>query len=74
MKQPSEKQIEFAKKISKELGDDFPASSDQFTAQAYYLYIKNHIDEYNKEIRDSPIDEDDIMYGFCGNDVWCENY
>ena len=42
---PSEKQIRLAEEIADTLNIDFPQSSKDFTARAYYKFIKNHIKE-----------------------------
>lgn len=58
MKSPSDAQIKFADEIAKVLGIDFPISSKEFTAQCYYYFIRNHIDEY----RDSVINETNCWF------------
>lgn len=67
MKTPSDKQIKFADRIAATLEIDFPKSSDDFTAATYYNFIKNHIDEYNKQKRYIRADfqlENDIFWGY----------
>ena len=68
MKSPTSKQIEFADKIASALDLDFPRGSYDFTAQAYWIFISDHIKEY-KEIKINhciPIleDENDIFWGY----------
>ena len=39
---PSDKQIEFADSIAKELGIDFPTSSKDFTAKTYWQFVNKY--------------------------------
>lgn len=69
MKSPSEKQIKFADEIASKLNLDFPRGSYDFTAQRYYYFISQHIEEYKKISSKNctfPFleDEDDIFWGY----------
>ena len=46
MKQPSEKQINFANKISNSLNKPVPTEK---TAQAYFLYISENLEAYQEK-------------------------
>lgn len=48
MKSPSNKQIELADKIANVLKIDFPRNDADFTAYAYYHFIKEHINDYSQ--------------------------
>ena len=69
MKSPSQKQIKFANEIASTLNLDSPKESLDFTAQAYWIFISEHIEEYKsicKAIRDeqSLDDSDDPYWGY----------
>ena len=67
MKSPSEKQIALADNIAKTLGLEFPRGDYDFTAQAYWRFIKDNIDKYNKICADF----EDPTYGLLGEyDDW----
>ena len=46
MKSPSKKQIVLADNIAKTLGLEFPRGDYDFTAQAYWEFIKNNFGIY----------------------------
>lgn len=46
MNNPTEKQIKYAKRIADRLGLDLPKD---YTKQAYWNFIKEHVEEYNVE-------------------------
>jgi hypothetical protein len=62
MRLPSEAQIKFADEISKVLNIDFPISSREFTAQQYYNFIANHINDYREVLNSDPSYEDDLEW------------
>lgn len=69
MKSPSQKQIKFANEIASTLNLDSPRESLDFTAQAYWIFISEHIKEYKsfcKAIRDEQsLDvSDDPYWGY----------
>lgn len=67
MKSPSEKQIALADNIAKTLGLEFPRGDYDFTAQAYWRFIKDNFDEYNEACADF----EDPTYGLLGEyDDW----
>ena len=67
MKSPSKKQIVLADDIAKTLGLEFPRGDYDFTAQAYWEFIKNNIDKYNEAYADF----EDPTYGLFGEyDDW----
>ena len=75
MKAPSKKQMELVDEIADCLNIDFPNSSTDFTAQSYYNFIKNHINDYYDFIEYPETDEDYLNWmGMYENDVWCEHY
>lgn len=57
---PTEKQIEFAELIAKELGIDFPQSSKDFTKQIYCEFIKEYYDEFKDKTDWQSWDEDEM--------------
>lgn len=63
-KSPSEAQIKFTDFIAATLGIDFPQSSQEFTAQAYYHFIRSHYNEIQEYFLDSRYDGDDEMDWF----------
>ena len=73
MKTPTEKQIHLVENMTRILGIKFPKSPNDFTRQSYFLWIRDHIDEYKEAIYSTIYDED-YVYEFCQNDVWCEHY
>lgn len=67
MKSPSEKQIVLANNIAKTLRLEFPRGDYDFTAQAYWEFIKNNVDKYNEACADF----EDQTYGLLGEyDDW----
>ena len=60
MKTPSEAQINFANEISFVLGVDFPMSSKDYTAKAYYEFIRDHINRYQNAMSGDPNWDDDF--------------
>ena len=44
MNNPSEKQVKYAKRIADRLGLELPKD---YTKQAYWHFIKDHVEEYN---------------------------
>ena len=73
MKAPSEKQIAYAKYLASIFEIDFPASSRDFTANAYRAFIEKYAEEL-RNIRIESIADEDYCYDICQNDVWCEEY
>ena len=57
---PTEKQIEFAEAIAKELVIDFPQSSKEFTKQIYFEFIKEHYEEFKDKTEWCSWDEDEM--------------
>ena len=67
MKSPSKKQIALVDNIAMTLGLEFPRGDYDFTAQAYWKFIKDNIDKYNEMCADF----EDPTYGLLGEcDDW----
>ena len=73
MKSPTQKQIEYAEVIAKELEIDFPTCSKDFTRSNYFKFISKYRNQY-LEAKNDVIEEDDIYEYYSENDVWCEYY
>ena len=70
MRSPSEKQIKFVEEICQALNIDFPTCSKEFTAQTYYYFIADHINEYQQIRYADPSYGDDEMDWFSPIDIW----
>ena len=70
MKIPSDKQINFANEIAKTLNIDFPHGDFDFTAQRYFYFISDYIEDYKYAIAENKIIpnlwayDDDITWGY----------
>lgn len=52
MSSPTEKQIKLVETVAEVLGVNFPQSSQEFTKQIYYLFIRDHYDAYRNIVND----------------------
>lgn len=73
MKSPTEKQIEYAEAIAKELEIDFPTCSKDFTRSNYFKFISKYKSAFDERMTSGVLDEEYCME-VCQNDVWCEYY
>jgi len=53
IKPPTERQLRYANAIAEALELDFPQSSKDFTFDAYFAFISEHVAEYKRFCRDA---------------------
>ena len=74
IKSPTERQVKFADAIAAALHINFPSCSAEYTRQQYFLFIKNHVDQFRAlETSLDPEGDDEYYcnYSYYGAiDVW----
>ena len=57
---PTDKQVKLVEAITDVLGIDFPQSSQEFTKQIYFEFIKEHYDKFKDSTEWCSWDEDEM--------------